>query len=300
MLTRQAHGIMNTMKRLPKTAARLARGWSAHVTPARMRLSRWTTHHLTGVRQGHLLFIACFPKSGSTYLATLLRSLTDYPQLDLAQHRADSEEEICRFRANKCQYRDGVIQQHAQAKRANLQALQSLRVKPVILTRNLYDVVLSLDDHFHNETSLFPTGDVPHDFFRATELHRWHFIINCHLPWYFNFLMSWQDAAREIETYWLTYERLFTDQEGAIAELCDFWGLRCPPTRTVRSILEKMARQPTRLNVGTPNRGRLLLREHRQAIEAIASSAHAVGLSTAALNKVGIQLSSPLTPSLRC
>jgi len=204
--------LMDAAYMYPELPQKLARRLGRQVHYKAHRLGN---RCLRGGRPRQKLFVACFPKSGSTYLCELLCALTGWPRLTAKQGAGGVEHDLCKFTTEQNRFRHGVIQQHVQGKRPNLAIMHDHHIRPVVLVRNLLDVVRSLDDHLRKERRIIVSGHVLEDYLEAPDEIRWMFLIRHHLPWYFDFLMSWQEAESTIEMMWMTYEELFADQHAA-------------------------------------------------------------------------------------
>jgi hypothetical protein len=110
----------------------------------------------------HLL-IACMPKSGSTYLHTLLRVITGLDDASLSELGDQNEGDICEKRLRRLRRRS-VIQQHVKATQTNLKWLSDYGVRPIVQTRSLFDVLPSLHDHFEHEKNGLPCGYIGVEF----------------------------------------------------------------------------------------------------------------------------------------
>ncbi len=208
---------------------------------------------LRGKRRFPHLLVACFPKSGSTYLSKALQGLSGYPEYYLAEEGGHNEQDVSHraLRRARCA---AVVQQHVKATSGNLALLKEFGVRPIVHVRNLLDVVVSLRDHFHREDSRAPTGFVHQEFWRLGQQEQFDYLIHMHLPWYFNFLVSWHEAEREIPLVRSSYEELFADRAGTLRRLAAFHGLPVNDTAIARA-LDYAALQHTRLNQGVSGRG---------------------------------------------
>jgi hypothetical protein len=200
------------------------------------------------------IFVACFPKSGSTFLSKALQGLTGYPEYHAAEEYVPNEQDISRRKLLKAR-RLSVIQQHAKGTKTNLNILREFRMRPIVHVRNLFDVVVSLRDHFYGHDHHFPTGYVHREFWQLHERDQYDYLIQMHLPWYFNFLISWHEAQRYFSLITTSYEELFVNPAGTLRRLADFYGLAADDAAIGRA-LEYAAGQPTGLNKGVSGRGR--------------------------------------------
>ncbi|HTU25606.1 MAG TPA: sulfotransferase domain-containing protein [Pirellulales bacterium] len=203
------------------------------------------------------IFVACFPKSGSTFLAKALQGLTGYPEYHAAEEYVPNEQDISRRKLLKAR-RLSVIQQHTKGTKTNLNILREFGMRPIVHVRNLFDVVVSLRDHFYGQDHHFPTGYVHREFWQLSERDQYDFLIQMHLPWYFNFLVSWHEAQRYFGLIMTSYEELFADPASTLRRLADFYGLAADDAAIERA-LDYAASQPTGFNKGISGRGRQML-----------------------------------------
>ncbi|MEW4527077.1 sulfotransferase domain-containing protein [Maioricimonas sp. JC845] len=216
-------------------------------------------------RQRKLLFISCFPKSGSTYLVTLMHEITGFPRVHPTEHLGGHEQDFSKRELHAIRHANGVCHQHVKATGFNLQLANKYGVRPVVLVRNIFDIVPSLRDHFRLESTEFPTGYVPKTFFEMPEEVQFELIVRTHIPWYFNFLMSWEAAEGSIPMHWLTYEELFQDTAGVASDLLKFWNVQASDVQ-LSSAVNRMASRNTRRNKGVSGRGTALPEWQRSLI----------------------------------
>ncbi len=220
----------------------------------------------------HIL-IACFPKSGSTYLSSVLQELTGYPEWYAAEPGEQKEQDLSERRLHRPR-RPSVIQQHLKATQANLELMLWYRMRPIVQTRNLFDVVASLHDHFQVHGSSLACGYVSDEYQRMPWPERVDYLIHLHLPWYFNFVLSWREAAERLEICPVTYEELFANQERTLCRIADFYGIRASAEQMAAAMSRAVTRE-TRFNVGINGRGaELLTDDHKQAIIRMARCCH--------------------------
>jgi hypothetical protein len=216
------------------------------------------------------LMIACFPKSGSTFLAKLLSFATGYPTRDVVESFGHRDQDICERKLRRLSRRV-VIQQHVKATDHNAELMHKYGIRPIVLVRNLLDVVVSLDDHLRQEDHRMPTGFVHREYMNLEFDQRMDFLIRVHLPWYFNFFMSWREASPELSTFPLTYERLFSNVRQSLEEILSFYRISASP-RQMTAALDRVRQTDTRFNQGCSRRGeQLLSAEHKASIRELAS-----------------------------
>ncbi len=216
------------------------------------------------------VFVACFPKSGSTYLTTLLAEIMDFEKIPAIQINKGNcywynEQDIYEKQLEIISKTDSVTQQHTKATENNIELLVKYNIKPVVLVRNIYDILLSHYDHVENDDHRQPVGFIHKEYFSLNENEKKHFLIEMHLPWYFNFFVSWREISKDMETLWITYEQLFTEKEKTINRILDYYSLTADSDRVLSS-LKAIEEKNTRFNRGVIGRGDGLAVEHKAEI----------------------------------
>ena len=220
------------------------------------RLSDFTTE-ITPDQLGRHIFIACVPKSASTFLRNLLLKLTGYRDMFAVYAAGQTEHEIYLPTLREFAHLDTVTQQHCRASDANVHLMQAFGIRPVVLVRNIFDSVMSLLD-FYN-AGAFKTSYFRADWPTLDEETKIDLLIESVIPWYFQFVSSWDLAEREkrLELHWLSYEQLTADKSSAVLELLKFYGLGASQRSVEQCVkqVESNGRQ-NRLNKGVAGRGR--------------------------------------------
>lgn len=154
-----------------------------------------------------------------------------------------------------------MTQQHSRASEANIQMMQAFAIKPVILVRNIYDSVISLLD-FYTKGFTFSTFFDKEEFLKFDEEKKIDLLIEFAIPWYFQFVASWQRAEREnrLEIMWLTYEQMIADKTHAIQNIFKFYEIHAPEEAIQRKIFEiESDGEKNRFNKGVAGRGKIRL-----------------------------------------
>jgi len=149
--------------------------------------------------RGEYLFLACLPKSGSTFTRRALQHATGYENGSLTYAYERNEQELYLPNVIDAYARGTVTQLHIRATEANLEIMRRFGIRPVFMVRNLFDVVISLGDHvFRDGVEHFPVLYATQTMSSMDAARRADFLITFALPWYFNFLASWHDACAEV------------------------------------------------------------------------------------------------------
>ena len=219
------------------------------------RLSDYT-HDIAPTQLGQHLLVACFPKSGSTLLKRLLCEATGYAEAQYCFAFLQNEQEIYLPLVLASATENRVIQQHCRATVPNLHILQAFDIKPVVLVRNIFDVLLSWKEFL--DGGAYINTFFPH-YEKLSEEQRLALVVEDRAPWYLSFFAGWQHAVEsgQIDATWMVYRDLTGDPEAALEGILDFYGIKPDPVRLARATqMVNKNTGTTRFNKGKVGRGR--------------------------------------------
>jgi hypothetical protein len=241
-------------------------------TRGRARLEDYT-RDTTPAQLGRHLFIACAPKSGSTFLRNLLVDATQYRDVFSVYAALQNEQDLDLPQLAQFAREDSVTQQHCRATEANVHLMQAFAIRPVVLVRDIFDSVMSLRD-FYDDGFVYSTFFERDEYVRLDPDERLDLLIDYAVPWYFQFVASWQRVERErrLEVLWLDYAALTGDTPAALARVLAFYGLGATRETLDRIVTERNGdRRGNRFNRGVAGRGRSGLQpRQRERIAALA------------------------------
>jgi sulfotransferase family protein len=225
------------------------------------------------VPPGPYLFVACMPRTASTFLSEAICELTGFKRVELADTYAENEQELDVPRLLDAYSYGSVTQQHVLANARTIELMQRYSIRPVVLVRNVFDIVISIRDFLHTEgCAKWPTFFCTDESFRSLdEASQLEQIVELGIPWYFDFFVSWNEAKRRqaVDTLWVTYEDAVADWAGTMAQIATFYGIE-RDRDAIESALERTRARASslRLNKGTSGRGETILHESaRERIE---------------------------------
>ena len=240
------------------------------------------------LKSGTIMFIAAFPKSGSTYITNLLSKLTGYPLQTTVQFFGHNEQDVFEVRLQGLIGLNAIIQQHAKGTLNNINLMRKYSIKPIFLTRNIYDVIVSLSDHTEKEDSKYPMGYIHPEYAEMNVDEKREFLIVNVIPWYLDFYISWRDASTEMEVLWISYENFFADQPAELKKIMKFYGLESDYTeKNLKDSIATMPNSGNRLNIGKTGRGEALLSHEQKQL--IINIARRWKLTDNCLSRIGIQ-----------
>lgn len=204
----------------------------------------------------HIL-VTAMPKSGSTFLTRVLADLTGYREYRLNYECNQNEQDFYLPRLITSYGFDTITHQHVRATVPNLRLLKDFAIKPIILVRNIFDVVISFRDHLHQESLKAPSIYVNEKFYELDEQTKLDFIIEFALSWYFYFYASWYDACfhGDIDAIWITYEQLMSEKIKTIESVLNFCSINKSVDEIEQVINTINQKRNTRLNKGISGRG---------------------------------------------
>jgi len=215
------------------------------------------TTRITPEQLGNHIFIACVPKSASTFLKNVLVGLTGYKDLFAVYAAGQNEHELYLPTIAEYAHVNSVTQQHCRASEANVQMMQAFDIRPVVLVRNIFDAVISLLD-FYKQGAFF-NSYFRADFMNLDDETRIDLLIDNIVPWYLQFVASWALVEKEerLEIYWLGYEDLTKNKTASIERLLEFYGLGVSAASISKMIdLTESDTRRNRFNKGVRGRGK--------------------------------------------
>ncbi|HEX2639456.1 MAG TPA: sulfotransferase domain-containing protein [Pyrinomonadaceae bacterium] len=224
------------------------------------------TDQLPAKELGRHLFIACVPKTASTFLKNVLVGLTGYRDVFMVYAAGQSEHEIYLPTLRETARLNTVTQQHCRASDANVQLMQAFRIRPIVLVRDIYDCVMSLLD-FYDGGAYFNTY-FRADFRSLDRETKIDLLIDNVVPWYLQFVSSWDlvEKQKRLDLMWLTYEELIGDKPAAVEKVLEFYGLGARQRDVEQKLGEIESEQRSiRFNKGVAGRGRSGLNDRQKA-----------------------------------
>lgn len=202
----------------------------------------------------HIL-LACFPKSGSSFLRELIKNLPNMTQVALVTGYDRREQELSTDELILHHSKNYVAQHHVRYSVITERLMKNFNLKPVVLVRNIFDVVESLHDHFYREGPVLPMGFLPNNWNDWNRDHLLNFICDMIMPWYFNFYFSW--TLRD-DKLLVSYEELVKNTHETISKITEYSNIKCNAIEIDNSIKMTTKQQNLRLNIGKTGRGDLL------------------------------------------
>lgn len=180
-----------------------------------------------------LILIAAAPRSGSTFLSNVLQQVTGLERYRLSSAYSTNEHDL--YLPALC-IRNGVgavSQMHTKGTFHNAKLAKTFGIKPIILVRSIYDIVVSLRDDLRLKEQMenFGTGQDGYSFVWLDQDTKAlddetliDLVIDLAVPWYVNFYVSWYRLCEQnaVNAKWVCYEDMMADKEGTVKDILDF------------------------------------------------------------------------------
>jgi len=202
----------------------------------------------------HIL-LACAPKSGSTFLSSAIANLPDFTKADLTLGYGRREQELCIFHCAATHSANYVAQHHTRYSDTTGGLIRAFRLFPVVLTRNLFDTVVSLRDHLLTRP-MVALAYVDEAFVSWEEERQLDFVIDFCLPWYANFAACW--AQYDGPGMRVRYQDLVERPAETVRLIAAAAGAAFP-REVAEQAVASVRREDMRFNVGRAGRGREVL-----------------------------------------
>ena len=231
-------------------------------------LSMYDMQRLPGDRK-HVL-LACFPKSGSTYLARLIANAGGYMHAHLSDGEKGGEHEPSAARLLLHHQTDYVTQLHVRCSLGTALLIEKFSLLPVVLYRDIFDTVISMKDDLKNDpveyppfASPFPIAYIPNDVRALPDDKLLSFVIDMLVPWYLGFYGSWyRYPGRKIS---LGYREVTGETPRVLRAISDCFGFRWPDA-AIAAAIESAGKEDTRRNQALAGRGGALSASQRNRI----------------------------------
>lgn len=222
------------------------------------------------VNRKNKIVIACMPKTASTFLQYVLADLGGLPIKDVCAPYGDgSEQDDLELPAVvDASFGGFVTHMHTRGTLNNVKLMKMAGIKPVILTRNIFDITVSIRDQADKLGLLrWPMVRFVESFRELDRTTQFDYVIDLCLPWFFSFHALWSGVEKEddLKVHWLTYETFMVDKPAAVHAMCGFCGIKATREEAT-AVIDRLEgdRRKYNYNVGKVGRGADQLSEAQQ------------------------------------
>lgn len=196
-----------------------------------------------------IVAVIASPKSGSTYVSNVIARHCKLPSRRLCYAYASNEHDLYLPALVTAKITGGVSQLHMRATPHNLQLIKAFDVKCIVLTRNIFDTLASFQRDIKKKLSAQIPGQgllgysfvwlIP-QLLTLSDEQLMDYCIDFYVPWYLNFLASWNQFRNDERICFLRYETLMENKPAAFARIFELLGYdsNVSPDLLARNFLE--------------------------------------------------------------
>jgi hypothetical protein len=148
-----------------------------------------------------------------------------------------------------------VSQMHVRYSDPTAKILATHGIRPVVLVRNIFDVIVSLRDHLSDTAPYMAMAYVSEEMRSWPAEKMYSFLADMAVPWYLNFFVCWSGCDDKLL---LTYEALTADPKKTLREVAAFAGIAATEA-DIESAISRATNSDTRKNVAVAGRGQAML-----------------------------------------
>lgn len=211
------------------------------------------------------LLLCAQPKSASLYLTQVIAFSLGYENHQIGFNLAGGKVYYPRILAAKFTGKNTISHCHAAAQPNILKLIRALNLRPIILTRNLLDALVSRKDMLLKdqwaEQILSPKAI--EKFANGSIEYQLDVIINLFAADYINFCAGWDlyRQDRQLNPIYITYEEMVRDKLALLAYIAEKLSLRFNETHASNIINKIQSVGGINFNKGVTGRGKLLISE---------------------------------------
>ena len=186
---------------------------------------------------GTNLFIASMWRSGSIHIANTMARLLNFRSASTTGfHGEGSEQQNINYVSGGILFPYGrqVFLQHVWASTLNTSMLSSYNIRPVVVMRNISDIIVSLKEHIDNlEIPVIPGIEIPGRWTVLDDHAKFDWLATHVFPWLMQFYWTWQRTG--IDKMFIRYEDFYADQVAGCKKIAEWLELPLPDDAIIKS-----------------------------------------------------------------
>jgi hypothetical protein len=209
------------------------------------------------------------PKSASLYMTRLLSSALDLVEHKVGFNNKGGSVYYPRLMAAKFVTGNTISHCHAEATPEIVEMIKNLRLRPVILTRNLLDAIVSRRNMLVKDkwASNILSPSAIQQFLDGTEEYQLDVIIDLFADGYINFYAGWDKYRHDhqMRPVFITYQEMLDDEPGLVSRVAKELGFDMQLARARNASEEIQKAGGVNFSTGIPGRGKLMLNDRQLA-----------------------------------
>lgn len=225
------------------------------------------------------ILLCAQPKSASLYMAQMLSLALGFKNHQIGFDHAGGEIYYPRLLAAKFTGRDTLSHCHGQATSRVLTMIRMLNLRPLVLTRNLPDALVSRRDMLVRDgaTATMLSKRAMEQFMEGSGEYQMDVIIDLFANTYINFYAGW-DRLRgdeELRPCYITYRELIEDEPALVRKVAEHFGLTVPEETVER--LSRSIEESGGINYNTGRTGRGMKNLNERQVGVLREKARRLG-----------------------
>ncbi|SFI28244.1 Sulfotransferase domain-containing protein [Albimonas pacifica] len=213
-------------------------------------------------KKPHIL-IACMMKSGSTFLAHALAAHSGLRRVRLTPAWGAREQELCELRLSRYNHSAYVAQHHIKHSEWTDELIARYRLTPIVLVRDLFDIVVSLRDHIRRENRIMTVAEISERHAALPDNDLEEVIVDLAIPWFVQFYVGWRSVPN---ARFVRFEEMIADPAATMMEILKAGGVATNP-EACEDALAQISEKKNRFNKGVVGRGAHLSDANKERIK---------------------------------
>lgn len=235
------------------------------------------------------VLVACFPKSGSTFLTQIIANLPGMRKVSLYPvpvRRREQEIDLLRIlqeeiiskhlreNGNKqgnltevIKYPDvgggWVAQNHIRCSDITELITADYQISTIVLVRNIFDVLFSMRDHLNNSAVYMSMAYFDLPMRNMDKKDMLNFLIDMVAPWYINFYVGWYKNKKHLL---VKYEDMRADPHSTLKKISKYIKITVRK-KDIDMAISQINPNKTRMNKGIVGRGKAFNSYHRKKLK---------------------------------
>ena len=231
--------------------------------------------------------LACMPKSGSTRIRNTFNCMPNCKKISFVPNHGAREQELDTWTINYVLFRhwkpNTIAQHHVKYNVNTRECLIRHGIRPIVLTRNIKDNLVSLVNHWQRETA-DPSFSayIERGYFNkaftssmASSSTPLEYATILHTPWILNFYLSWKKyninpaggLPEHLTPTFITYEEFIDNPYNSFSSLFKKMNLQFNEQELHEAVDDISTK--TRLNVGIKGRGEEFFSKDKKAMNSL-------------------------------
>jgi len=213
------------------------------------------------------IILCAQPKSASLYMVDLLSQSLEYCNHQIGFDNKGGSIYYPRLLAAKYIRGNTISHCHAEPSPVNLYMIKSLNFKPVILTRNLLDAIVSRRDMLIRDkwAENILSKDAVSKFINGSNEYQLDVVINLFADTYINFNAGWYQITKDtqINPFFMTYQEIIDDEVELVKRVANHFDVEVSSEHIYAVSLKIKKAGGINFSKGVVGRGKSLLTEEQ-------------------------------------